>query len=52
MMKRNYTEVATKAPESLVFYKSITDYIMINSAIYINGRLKIHIPTKKHLQHS
>ena len=49
MKKRNYTEVAAKAPEILVFYKSITDYIMINSAIYINGRLTIHIPTKKHL---
>ena len=49
MKKRNYIEVATKAPESLVFYKSITDYIMINSEIYINGRLKIHIPKKKNL---
>ena len=36
MKKRNYTETATKAPESLVFYKNINDYIMINSAIHIN----------------
>ena len=39
MKNHNYTEIATKAPKSLVFYKNINDSIMINKTIHKNETL-------------
>ena len=39
MKNHNYTEIATKAQKSLLFYKNINDSIMINRTIHINETL-------------
>ena len=39
MKKHNYTEVATMAQKSFIFYKNISDPILNNSAINKNESL-------------